>query len=130
MEAKQRAMRISWVFRIENDPFLSNVVYTQVFKGVGNQIWRCNLKKSDAKKLFTKGNWLEILEMWCELNFETDLDCNGCTGYVGCKYDNSDQILWANSLVRINNKPVIWQEWINRGIWQVNDIVNVDLWHL
>ena len=35
-----------------------------------------------------------------------------------------EQILWHNSLVRIENSPIFYQEWFDRGITKVKHLKN------
>ena len=56
------------------------------------------------------------MEAWCELNYH-DPQCNS---------EVRNQCLWLNSHIRVNNLRVKWNQWIELGIWTVQDIVDLN----
>ena len=114
LKKKQVALRISWIFKLENDPLLAKCAYTLLSPVLDVTIWKCNLKHSDVPKLFQKCFWREVLSDWCQYNFVEP--CNNS--------DILNQIIWANSCIKINNTPVIWEKWIRKNILFVSDILD------
>ena len=57
--------------------------------------------------------WIECLLAWSEINFHEPQD----------KSEVLNQIIWVNSHIHIGNKPVLWQDWFNKGIWFISDLV-------
>ena len=55
----------------------------------------------------------EILSIWSEVNFEDRITSEN---------QFHDQCLWYNSLFRINNLPVFYKDWLNKGIRKVKDL--------
>ena len=67
-----------------------------------------NLNLKDTKDLKISDPFVrEILENWSEVCFEEAVT-----------YDDhfSSLPLWQNSLIRIQNKPVLYNVWISKGI--------------
>ena len=114
LEVKQRALQISWIFRLQKDPFLEQCAYSQLSPALGPLIWLCNLKKQDVAKMFGQNIWAKILVAWSTINY-----------FVPMSRDEiMHQLLWANSFIRVNNTPIIWRHWIQKDIVRVKDIVN------
>ena len=67
-----------------------------------------NLNKIDTANIFkTQDNFLkEILLIWSEINFE---EC------ITSASQFSEQSLWYNSLIRINDNPIFYKEWYRKG---------------
>ena len=78
-------------------------------------IFRGNLNVSDTKKEVraTDPFLKEILEYWAEINF---LD------QVSSDIAFQEQVLWFNSLIRIDNKPIFLKEWFEIGISKVKHL--------
>ena len=78
-----------------------------------------NLNKIDTANIFKKqDNFLkEILLIWSEINFE---ECTTSASQF------SEQSLWYNSLIRINDNPIFYKEWYRKGIIKVKHLRNRD----
>ena len=78
-----------------------------------------NLNKIDTANIFKKqDNFLkEILLIWSEINFE---EC------ITSASQFSEQSLWYNSLIRINDNPIFYKEWYRKGIIKVKHLKNRD----
>ena len=59
----------------------------------------------------------EILEIWCELNYENRL--NSLAHF-------HSQILWNNSLIRIDKKIVFYKKWSIKDIVYVKDLLEAN----
>ena len=55
----------------------------------------------------------EILLIWAEVNFDE---------HIMSEKQFLEQILWHNSLVRINNCPIFYREWFDRGVTKVKHL--------
>jgi len=76
---------------------------TPFFKG--------NLNKKDIDKLSIEDPFVkEILEIWSDIFFE---------GKIVSKDHLLSLPLWQNSLISINNTPVLYTDWLFKGITQV-----------
>ena len=74
-----------------------------------------NLNKEDTTNILNVSNCFisEILSIWSEVNFEDRITSEN---------QFHDQCLWYNSLFRINNRPVFYKDWLNKGIRNVKDL--------
>ena len=77
--------------------------------------FRYNLNVSDTKKMFKVSDPFleEILEYWAEANFENR---------ITSKKNLQDQVLWFNSLIRICNKPILFKDWLEKGVTKVKHL--------
>ena len=76
-----------------------------------------NLNKIDIANIFkTQDSFLkEILLIWSEINFEERITSES---------QLSEQGIWYNSLVRINDSPIFFKEWYRKGITKVKHLRN------
>ena len=83
----------------------------------GSMVLTSNFNKKDTienlkiKNCFIK----ETLLIWAEVNFDD---------HIMSEKQFLEQILWDNSLVRIDNCPIFYQEWFDRGITKVKHLKN------
>ena len=113
LSAKQKALQIKWVFLVENDRFLEECMYENLSNTLRHNIWKCNLKTNDAKRLFQPSHWTNVLLAWCEINFVEN---------PVSKEHVLSQCLWYNSALKINGLPILFKNWFERGILYVRDI--------
>ena len=73
-------------------------------------IWRCKLLPSDVKHLKIKNLfWEDVLKSWNEYNY-----------YHNQEIEN--QIIWYNSSLRINQKPIMWNDVYKKGLLYVHQL--------
>ena len=117
IEAKYKAILISWVHRLSDNATLSMIVYDNLCPVIREKIWQCNLSKKDAMRQFTGENyWSRVLHTWCILNY-----CE-----PECADEVLDQIIWCNSYIRIEDRPVFWKQFFDKGIVYIRDIMDKD----
>ena len=56
---------------------------------------------------------------WCKYRYEIP---NGGTQII-------NQVIWYNSHIRVNNKPIFYNSWYQKGIIQIRDIYNAGQHH-
>ncbi len=62
-----------------------------------------------------KGNfWKDVLSAWCRINFKSPINLA----------EIKNTLLWYNSEIRINNKPVFYKKCHSKGMTYVKDIIN------
>ena len=86
----------------------------------GDFFFQCNLKREDLDSYFNIPDVFlkEILEIWCELNYEDTLTSQ--------EHFHS-QFLWNSSLIRIGQKPVFIQlKWFQKGIFFVKHLLEAN----
>ena len=112
------ALKASWVKRLL-DPINKGpwkYKYESILKKYGtNDFFKCNLKWTDVKLLDIECEFLKnILESWCKINYLEPLSI-------------SKQIIWNNSSILSNRKPIFIQEWNDLGVKYVEQLYNRDL---
>ena len=113
--AKQKALQISWIFKTQQDQFLNSCMLRELNTALDHGIWQCNLNKKDCINMFgADALWSRILSSWCELHFCVPTSVN----------EILHQSLWANSPIRINDKPIIWKHWIDKNIMRISDFLD------
>ena len=115
VNAKRKSLQIAVIFKSEDDNFLRECMYNSLEPVLGSVIWRCNINVKDVRERFDTNNfWGQALEAWAEINFR----------YPDCENTVKDEIIWLNSHIRINNKPILWAKWIKTGILFVDDLLD------
>ena len=117
LRAKQKALKLKWIFSIDQDNFLRTCMYEALDPRFDVMIWKVNLSRSHVKMLFKESLWRNVLETWSEINF----------GSPTTKRQISMEIIWYNSFILVGGKPVIFHHWYNKGILTVADICNNNL---
>jgi len=80
-------------------------------KSGGAIVLTSNLNTKDTKTHKINNQFIsEILTIWAEVNFEDEITSES---------QFLDQSLWHNSLIRINNQPIFYREWFQKGVLQV-----------
>ena len=81
-------------------------------------LWTCNLEKGDAKYLVrnTSRFWYEVVVAWCDYNYKSELT------YVDIKR----QVIWFNSFIRIDGKPIYYKNCYEAGMTYIEDLVKED----
>ena len=116
ISAKQTALKVGWIPRLDDDAFLANCAYHALCPVLRNNIWRCNLSVSDVKTVFEANYWSGVLEAWAKLKFAAPIS----------KIDVMYQIVWYNSYIKISGRPVMWKDFHNAGILFVCDLFDED----
>ena len=90
-------------------------IYEWLDPDIREKIWECNLDKKDVREVNVQNKyWLQILENWCEYHYKEK------GSYPGWE----TSILWYNSEIRIENKPIRpIKRWLEKGIMHVRDLL-------
>ena len=112
--ARQRALKVRWVHRVETDPFLRECAYSNLDVLLRDKIWLCNLSEAHVRDLFPPSFWRTVLEAWA------------CVNCHNPEYQAQvlEQILWYNSNILIAQKPIRWGRAIQAGVWDVRSLWN------
>ena len=83
----------------------------------GDLFWSCNLKWKDTKISNVRNFFIrEILLSWSALTFSDKL--------IEVDVNILDQVLWNNSLIKIDGNVVFKHNWIDNGIIQIRHLVD------
>ena len=117
LHARQRALKISWIFKIHKVQFLESQMYAALCPVLRHSIWKCSLNVKDATKLFgCNGIWSEIITAWAEVNYT----------FPQSREKVRQEIIWWNSSLRVKGIPVCWKHMVEKGILEIGDIVDED----
>ena len=111
-EKKDKALKINWLTRLKNNSKLAEFAYALIGNKANEKLWYASL--SDMN-LITQNTdfWADVLKSWYE--------------YTESIPESKDQILaqqiWVNSSIRIDDKPVYWKNWADKGINLIKDLV-------
>ena len=114
LEAKDRALKTNWIVRIHKSEILYEISNLFLKNEVGSIIWKSNLKRNDIKGIVEDKNfWTDVWICWNDLTYKTPT--------------SEDQVKkqspWLNSEIRIENKPIVWKHWLEKGVKTVGDLV-------
>ena len=109
LRKKDQALKVSWVQILQNDAELANLAYLSLNNDIKEKIWSCSLASSDITSMFESSFWRDVLEAWslCNKNKQRP---------------PSEQILWYNSSIRIDDRPIIWKKCALAGLWSVSQL--------
>ena len=97
-------MKISWLKIAKQDKQIASIMYNQIGTEIQEDLWRCNLSPVHVCELFEESFWRDVLRYWSQLNFQKTVD------------NPKSQMLWLNSHILIEGKPVIWMKQYNKGL--------------
>ena len=90
------------------------------------------LSKVDKEKIFQLGNGYSFNIIKQNITNRFWCDVFNAWQMIVDKEDNNDwdyflsSPIWMNKNIKIDNKPIFYRDWFNKGICYVNDIVNED----
>ena len=107
---KQSSLIITWIHRI-----LSNCgwdyVYCFLIAGLKDLIWQTNINAEDICKMVPQWSfWRDVWIEWAKCTFKQK------------PRHSLDQLLWCNSLIRLNGLPIINLKAIDKGLNYVNQL--------
>ena len=115
LKCKQETLKISTIFRLEDDACIANCAYQSLDPVLRQMIWKCNLKPKDCiQKFGLESSWAQVLHAWCLVNY-----CQPQS-----KSQVLDQLIWMNSNIKVNGELIRWQAWIMKNLWTISDIVH------
>ena len=111
LKNKDIALKSTWPQILHQEKDYANLVYTSMrCNGIKEDIWRCNLKSEDVRKLkISNSFWEDVLRSWAEYNY-----------YTNVRIEN--QLIWYNSRIQIGKKPFMWNDVHERGLKYVHQL--------
>ena len=93
---------------------MKTLAYELLNNSLGDLLWETELEVKDVDKFFKdKGFWTDVTKAWCE--FRMSQKRTVC-------FDQ--QVIWLNSKIRDNHSPLVWNNWIKKGIFRIVQIKN------
>jgi len=117
-----KSLKTTWIKKYldNNNKGKWKIFFDITLKKYGCQnFFSYNLNVKDILSTITTSDGFlkEILEIWAEVNFEPE---------IASKNHFLDQQLWHNSLLKIANKTIFFQNWFNKGITRVKHLMGSD----
>ena len=109
---KDKSLKISWIKIIDTDDLLSVTAYNTLSRTLKHDIWLCNLKVKDVSLIVKKGFWSQVLEAWSEINFLVPTNTQ----------EVQEQFIWYNSFIKIQTKPILYQQGYHSGLRQIKQL--------
>ena len=115
---RDRSLKFQWVRRLHDDnTLLMKLAMYYIKPLIRNSVfWECNFKKSDISYVCdaTKGFWNDVVCAWAEGNYCEEIEYE----------QRTSQVLWLNSLIRIDHKPVFFKKAYQNGVIYFADLIN------
>ena len=117
-----KSLKTTWIKKYldNNNKGKWKIFFDITLKKYGCQnFFSYNLNVRDTLSTITTSDAFlkELLEIWAEVNFEPE---------IASKEHFLDQQLWHNSLIKIANKAVFFQNWFTKGITRVKHLLGPD----
>ena len=114
IESFMAALKASWVKRIldNNNKGLWKMTYIDILDKLGGEFFfSCNCQQIHTKNI-TQNEFLEnILQSWCKINYNDSIPI-------------LNQILWNNSKILNVGKPIVYKNWLLKGIKYISQLVH------
>ena len=118
------SLKLAWIKRLlsEKEGTWKYLVFYQfrILSILRRLFFECNLSDDDFIDHFCASNvnsfWKDALQIWCKRNCRRPLNNN----------EISNQILWCNTFIRVQNKPVLYYKWFESGCVYLKDLLNID----
>ena len=116
---KDQSLKITWIKRIWEEPeYHICPTLDKVNKIPTKLLFKCNLHSKDIAHCWKKlpaPFWVDMMQHWCEYNYTNIEDCSD---------DVLNEMIWFNSNIRVQNKPVFHKNMYDRNIMIIKDLVN------
>ena len=109
LSIKDSAIKISWIPILHEDQGISNIAYAHLSPTLKEAIWLVNLKSQDVQHMQINSIfWKDVLKAWCSINYSERLQMW--------------HPIWLNSLIRVDGKPVMYENIAKNGLLEVSQM--------
>ena len=116
MKVKDQSLKLQWIKGIMSDPVSKMLAYELMGNKIGDLLWKCQFAKDDIRYILPQLSsefWKDIVETWADTNFNDLISSDQVL----------NQILWYNSNERKNGIPFCINQWRQKGILHVKDLL-------
>jgi hypothetical protein len=118
------SLKLSWIKRLlsNKEGTWKYLVFYQfkIIDVLQELFFKCNLSETDFLLYYCEANvnrfWKNVLQTWCKRNCQSPLNYNKVC----------NQILWCNTFIRVQNRPVFYNDWYQCGCVYLKDLLNVE----
>ena len=115
---KEASLKIAWVKRfLQENNNSTGINLKSCLKIEPNLLFKCNIFSKDLVSCYEKEPpqfWKDVLGHWCDLNYEDEYNVKNPV----------TQIIWLNSNIRINRKPILNQKLLRNNILIIGDLLH------
>ena len=99
LQMKDVALKAQWVLKAASSKIYKEIVKILLNNKIGTGLFEAQLHYKDIPVMCPLTNfWTDTLKCWCQLNYEKSIS----------KAQVENLVLWYNSNIRIENKPVVY----------------------
>ena len=107
---KDMAIKASWVKMVMEDKYPEGRVYNYLIPELEGNIWCCNIAPHDVREMpISNKFWKDVLYAWATYHYTAEKE-------------QEQQIIWWNSNIRVQNKPIWYAECAKRGLMYVEQL--------
>ena len=118
LKKKDQTLKTAWVFKILQMESQKSLAYELLDNPIEDLLWQVNLAPQDVNILFPKDSfWKDVLKYWAQWHYDQPAGGD----------EILNQILWFNSNIRINGRPCLEKELIQKGVIHIKHLLNEDL---
>ena len=119
VQSFSKSLKATWIKKYLDDENHGKWKYffdVELDRFGGTTVFTGNLNKKDTIETLKIKNCFinEILSIWAEVNFD-ETDIMSAKQFLG-------QMLWHKSLIRIDNCPVFYRDWFEKGVTKVKHL--------
>ena len=112
---KDEALKLQWVYKIMENEALKSLAYAIIGNPISNLIWSIQLNECHLEECFPgNGFWFDVLRLWVKRNLDPPMG----------KEQVKKQLIWFNSKICIDQKPIFLLQWYEAGIKYIEDLCN------
>ena len=112
LRKKDIAIKSTWVKTLEADPKIRTLAHSFLCPALQQNIWKCNLRATDVDYVIDRIDnpfWYDVLKAWCHVNYTNNIE-------------EASRLIWYNSLIRIDDLPIVWKKCIQKNLMYVSDL--------
>ena len=115
IQKRDIALKVQWISKLETDKLLKTLAFEALENTMGDLIWEIQLQKEDIQHITKRNNfWVNVLESWSIFTFAPPASRDQVL----------NQIIWMNSNILIDNKPILIQSWFNKKLIRIKDLLD------
>ena len=114
LTAKEKALKITWIQILQNDPKCATLAYYMMSEDLKENILRCNFTSSDVEEICPRNRspfWHDMLKAWAEINFSLPTAVNVYEQYV-----------WFNSNIKVDGRICFWPSVYAKGLHWISQL--------
>ena len=117
IQKRNWALKAQWVFQCLKREKIANLAYATLGTHcLGHLTWYAQIRDDDVVKMFPSSFWREVWVAWAKIHFDTPRTVE----------EVLSQIIWLNSNIRLNGKPLINAQFVKAGVFRLCDIIKSD----